>query len=166
VAQWRESRTVANWMVLVLMYVLIERRQLIIFHTQILIPTVASWQNTNQYDDWPGHPSLHSLAWHSTNYLRSIIEDNWKTDIIVREVQEQVEDSKEISNPQYSSLVLNTILNAITLNFNISVLWKQSGCWKPVQSGNWSLTQFLATSIQFQAFLEPNIWCTRYGQYG
>ena len=53
----------------------------------------------------------------TSKQLKEIIEDEKNTDKSAREVQEQVEDGEEVLDPENTSAVLNTVLNAINNEF-------------------------------------------------
>jgi len=53
-----------------------------------------------------------------------------------------------------------------TMNLNMSVLMRRSGCWIPILFANQQRTVFQATNIQFQACLELSFWRTRFGPSG
>jgi len=56
-------------------------------------------------------------AQHTSKQLKEIIEDEKNTDKSARELQEQVEDGKEVLDPENTSSVLNTVLNTINNEF-------------------------------------------------
>jgi len=58
----------------------------------------------------------------SLEQLKEIIEDEMKTDQDSREVQEQVEDCEEVLDPDNTSSVLRTVLNAINNQFEYQCL--------------------------------------------
>ena len=53
----------------------------------------------------------------TSEQVKEIIEDEKKINNGAREVQEQVEDGKEVLDPDYSILVLSTVLNTINNKF-------------------------------------------------
>jgi hypothetical protein len=54
---------------------------------------------------------------HTSKQLKEIIDDKNNMDQRAREVQEYVEDGKEVLNPENTSSVLNPVLNTITNEF-------------------------------------------------
>jgi len=53
-----------------------------------------------------------------------------------------------------------------TMNLNMSVLMRRSGCWIPILFTNQQMTMFQATGIQFQACPELSFWRTWLGLSG
>jgi len=63
-------------------------------------------------------PEYKPISPTSSEQLKEIIQDEMKTAQGAREVQEQVEDGKEVLDPDNTSPVLSTVLNTINNKFD------------------------------------------------
>ena len=99
------------------MQVLIERIEIIIFHPCILIPMVAHLWNTSHCNEFQERRSMSPVAQHISVQLNEIIEEEKNTEKSVKVVQKNVEDGKDVFDPDDSCSVLNTVLNIINDKF-------------------------------------------------
>jgi len=113
VKELRERRIVGYRIVLVLSWALIDRIELIIFHTYIYIPRLPCVWNTYLGDTFQERWGMGLSAKHTKEQVEEIIEDAQKTDKGGREVQEQVEGGQNVLHPDNSSSVVSTFLNSI-----------------------------------------------------
>jgi len=107
--EWCMRRQVGKRLI-VLMKVLIEWIELIIFH-MLLGPNASLW-NIWHRDEFQERQSISPSPQHSLKQLKEIIENTMKTDQGARDVLEPV-DGEEVLDQDNSSSVLSTVLNTI-----------------------------------------------------
>jgi hypothetical protein len=94
--------------------------------------------------------------------LKHIIQNERMSNHGAREAQEQV-DVEDVLNPENTSSVVSTVLNTINNELNTTVLRRQSVWSLLMRFANHRMTMFQATSIQFEAYLELQLWRTKIG---
>jgi len=111
---------VGKILIVVLMYILIERKELIIFHTDSLDPKCMSG-NTYHCNEYQEYQSISPSAQVISKQLKELVEDRKKTDNSGREIQKLVDD-EEVINPDNSSILLTIVFNSINNNIKPQLL--------------------------------------------
>jgi len=113
----RERRMVVKRIILVLINVLFQRIELIVFHPYIFVPMVACLWNVYHCVENQESQTMSPSAMHTLGQLKEIIENEKKTNNGAREDNEQMQDGEELLSPDNSSSLLNTVLNTVNNKF-------------------------------------------------